>query len=123
MVEKWNLAILQGANCHWCSFDNGDESGRGQPHSKTLARRIARDSFREVLECGCPLPLLKVCSAPVQQSARKMFALFPSPGFSIGFYSENIQNPLEFVVAEEGDFQGAFALRVTGVHLRAEALT
>jgi hypothetical protein len=34
-----------------------NESGRGQPHSKTLSRRIARHSFREVLECGCPLPL------------------------------------------------------------------
>jgi hypothetical protein len=33
------------------------KSGRGQPHSKTLSRRIARPSFREVLECGCPLPL------------------------------------------------------------------
>ena len=37
--------------------DADNESGRGQPHSKTLSRRIARPSFREVLECGCPLPL------------------------------------------------------------------
>jgi hypothetical protein len=34
------------------------QSGREQPHSKTLSRQIARCSFREVLECGCPLPLL-----------------------------------------------------------------
>jgi len=34
-----------------------NESGKGQPRSKTLSRRIARDSYREVLECGCPLPL------------------------------------------------------------------
>src|SRR5882762_11711972 len=33
------------------------ESGRGQPHSKTLSRWFARRSVREVLECGCPLPL------------------------------------------------------------------
>jgi hypothetical protein len=33
------------------------KSGRGQPHSKTLSRWIACQSFREVLECGCPLPL------------------------------------------------------------------
>jgi hypothetical protein len=33
------------------------ESGRGQPHSKTLARFPARYLIREVLECGCPLPL------------------------------------------------------------------
>src|ERR1051326_4110822 len=33
------------------------ESGRGQPHSKTL--RIARrmEKRASVLECGCPLPL------------------------------------------------------------------
>ena len=35
----------------------GDESGSGQPHSKTLARASGRSAFREVLECGCPLPL------------------------------------------------------------------
>ena len=37
--------------------DECDESGRGQPHSKTSRkewRAIRRDS---VLECGCPLPL------------------------------------------------------------------
>jgi hypothetical protein len=33
------------------------ESGRGQPHSKTLARFSARLYFRKVEECGCPLPL------------------------------------------------------------------
>jgi SH3 domain-containing YSC84-like protein 1 len=33
------------------------KSGRGQPHSKTLTRPITRHSFREVLECRCPLPL------------------------------------------------------------------
>jgi hypothetical protein len=33
------------------------ESGRGQPHSKTLARHPLRPKTRSVLECGCPLPL------------------------------------------------------------------
>jgi len=37
--------------------DGRNESGMGLPHSKTLSRRIARHSLREVLECGCPLPL------------------------------------------------------------------
>jgi len=41
-----------------CSLPtNGGQSGRGQPHSKSLrkeSRAIRRDS---VLECGCPLPL------------------------------------------------------------------
>ncbi len=35
------------------------KSGRGQPHSKTLARALAYYSFRKVWECGCPLPLLE----------------------------------------------------------------
>jgi hypothetical protein len=39
------------------------ESDRGEPHSKTLSRRIARNSFREVLKCGCPLPLFLQLSA------------------------------------------------------------
>ena len=34
------------------------QSGRGQPHSKTLARPPMRQKTRSVLECGCPLPLL-----------------------------------------------------------------
>src|SRR5438270_3420256 len=49
-------------------FDCTEESGRGQPHSKTLARnRTLFSKCREiygprkprasVLECGCPLPL------------------------------------------------------------------
>ena len=33
------------------------ESGIGLPHSKTLPRPIASCSFREVLECGSPMPL------------------------------------------------------------------
>src|SRR6266850_1650430 len=53
---------------HWAVADfrlptNGGQSGRGQPHSKTLSRRVARRSFREVLECGYPLPLLFLRSA------------------------------------------------------------
>src|SRR5437660_4030333 len=55
-----------------CGPRNSDivakESGRGQPHSRTLARgsvgpyisRVSRRSVRlraSVLECGCPLPL------------------------------------------------------------------
>jgi len=35
------------------------ESGRGQPHFKTLARSLASLSFREVFECNCPLPLCR----------------------------------------------------------------
>ncbi len=33
------------------------KSGRGQPHSRTLSRVIGAHYFRQVLECGCPLPL------------------------------------------------------------------
>jgi hypothetical protein len=38
----------------------GSESGIGLPHSKTLARRVMFDSFREVLECGSPMPLWRL---------------------------------------------------------------
>jgi len=43
--------------------NGSDESGRGQPHPKTLSRRLARNFFRKVLECGCPLPLFLLRSA------------------------------------------------------------
>jgi hypothetical protein len=33
------------------------KSGRGQPHSMTLAPVIGSQSFRQVLDCGCPPPL------------------------------------------------------------------
>jgi hypothetical protein len=32
----------------------------GLPHSKTLSRRRAGNSFREVLECGSPMPLSSI---------------------------------------------------------------
>jgi hypothetical protein len=35
-----------------------NKSGMGLPHSTTLARSIAPHSFREVVECGSPMPLL-----------------------------------------------------------------
>jgi hypothetical protein len=47
----------------------------GLPHSKTLARRFARHYLREVLECGCPLPLSLLpparphCSVPWPHAA------------------------------------------------------
>jgi hypothetical protein len=47
------------------------ESGRGQPHSKTLARFSARCLFRKVLECGCPLPLLS--RLPMQSATTTVF--------------------------------------------------
>jgi hypothetical protein len=46
---------------------NGSKSGIRLPHSKTLARRIERDSFGEVLECGSPMPLSLLSSAPTAQ--------------------------------------------------------
>jgi 3-isopropylmalate/(R)-2-methylmalate dehydratase small subunit len=56
---------------------NESQSGRGQPHSKTLSRRIAPHSFREVLECGCPPPLSVLVSlcAPPQNDACNQFRL------------------------------------------------
>src|SRR5436305_1080361 len=37
--------------------ERSDESGRGQPRSKTLSRNRAGHSIRQVLECGCPPPI------------------------------------------------------------------
>ena len=42
---------------------NGGQSGIGLPHSTTLTRGIASHSFREVVECGSPMPLLLLQSA------------------------------------------------------------
>jgi hypothetical protein len=59
------------------------ESGIGLPHSTTLARLIARQSFRKVLECGCPLPLfLEISGAfadapPTSSSPRHLAAYYP----------------------------------------------
>jgi hypothetical protein len=39
------------------------QSGTGLPHSKTLARFSKCNWFRQVLECGSPVPL----SAPTEQ--------------------------------------------------------
>ena len=50
---------LVSQNCP--SRSRGLKSGRGQPHSKTLARPPIRQTTRSVPECGCPLPL----SAPI----------------------------------------------------------
>jgi hypothetical protein len=57
---------------------NGSQSGRGQPHSKTLSRRIARYGVREALECGCPLPLL----LPVFTSTVPFVGLCAAPFWS-----------------------------------------
>jgi hypothetical protein len=46
---------------------NETESGIGLPHSKTLSRQRARHLFREVLECGCPLPLSLLASASLRR--------------------------------------------------------
>jgi len=37
--------------------DWSNKSGIGLPHSTTLARWIARLYFRDVVECGGPMPL------------------------------------------------------------------
>src|SRR5215831_15077996 len=78
-----------------------EKSGRGQPHSKTLARRIARHSFREVLECGCPLPLSSLRARGLVLMLLNYFA--PSPGpWTLGN-----EDPLEF---ELWSFSGYWSL-------------
>src|SRR5437867_2934632 len=57
-VSKRNSSVHAGCDCNVRSALGGSsESGRGQPHSKTLARATQPGCLREVLECGCPLPL------------------------------------------------------------------
>jgi len=67
-----------------------------------------------------PLPkaLRRADTAPYHW---KNFELPPWPSFSIGFDSQDFEDSLQFVVAEEGDFQCAFALCVTKMHFCAEA--
>jgi hypothetical protein len=40
--------------------DKRYESGRGQPHSKTLRKKQRAEKRASILECGCPLPLFGV---------------------------------------------------------------
>jgi hypothetical protein len=40
------------------------QSGIGLPHSRTLSRFLARQSIREVLECGSPMPLSTEIAQP-----------------------------------------------------------
>jgi hypothetical protein len=39
--------------------ERSEKSARGLAHSKTLSRVRERKVFRQVLECGSPLPLLE----------------------------------------------------------------
>src|SRR5947209_2860272 len=61
-------AKLESAKERFRQFDRSEESGRGQPHSRTLARNRTlllgtleiygpTEPRASVLECGCPLPL------------------------------------------------------------------
>src|SRR5258708_7682327 len=45
--------------------DYVEESGRGLPHSPTLPRVITLSNFRQVLECGSPLPLFPEPDQPL----------------------------------------------------------
>ena len=42
---------------------NGSQSGMELPHFKTVTRIAKRRHFREILECGSPMPLLPLQSA------------------------------------------------------------
>jgi TolB-like protein len=52
------------------------ESGRGQPQSKTLARSLTCHSVREVVECGCPLPLCTIPDGQQFQSHSGLLQFF-----------------------------------------------
>src|SRR5437660_11021183 len=40
----------------WLAINLKIQSGRGQPHSKTLRIFASPETSRSVLECGCPRP-------------------------------------------------------------------
>src|SRR5207245_7895001 len=62
------------------------ESGRGQPHSKTLRADSEISNIRQVLECGCPLPLLYRCGcATVLNRTPTLVAACPRCAVSQGF--------------------------------------
>jgi hypothetical protein len=57
-MAGWSLGFEEMSEV---AFNNAcglqKESGIGLPHSKTLARCFGSQYLRQVLECGCPLPL------------------------------------------------------------------
>src|SRR6185437_3428747 len=58
------------------------QSGRGLPHSKTLSRSLERKDFRQVLDCGSPLPLWRDGQTSVARAITRaqFFGLMP-PSF------------------------------------------
>ena len=84
--------------------DNWEESGSGQPHSKTLARNPKRLDFPQGF--GVRLSSAAFESLFRQYSSQRgnYLPLFPSARFSIGFDSQNFEDSLKFVITEEGDF-------------------
>src|ERR1043166_3716351 len=48
-----------GRSCARCGESGRGPSGRAPPHSKTLRDISEMAKFRQVLECGCPLPLCR----------------------------------------------------------------
>jgi hypothetical protein len=52
--------------------NDATKSGIGLPHSKTLPRWIARLFFREVVECGSPMPLSFLAAGGVPGNAFRL---------------------------------------------------
>ena len=66
--------VAQNGHC----LTRGPKSGRGQPHSKTLARPPMRQKTRSVLEGGCPPAYFAIFSralaGPVGDSQSRFMA-------------------------------------------------
>src|SRR5205809_3919872 len=76
-VSKRNSTVHAGCDCNVRSALRGSsESGRGQPHSTTLARATQPGCFREVLECGCPLPLFLTANIGERTTAPLRASIF-----------------------------------------------
>jgi hypothetical protein len=68
-------------------FGKAYESGMGLPHSTTLARLLACWFFREVVECGSPMPLSRLDCAirSIQPSVHRGGFRLSSFGFRHSF--------------------------------------
>src|SRR5438874_10791305 len=83
------------------TINRRNESGRGQPHSKTLRKEWHAGKRASVLECGCPLPLLQ--ASKLFKSARVQWFLFV--GFLLFAFSVSAQTRVKLSSIKPGTEQ------------------